>query len=110
MPDRRLARWLEKFMAARTWERSLRVLERHPEIAGEEAEALLSQLIASARRSGDHEIADMWDYYRTVLHRCRMLGRDRVFDELTSDETDGSLIALANDAAAAYRRYRSPGT
>jgi hypothetical protein len=39
-----------------------------------------------------------------------MLGRDRVFDELTSDENDGSLIALANDAAAAYRRYRSPGT
>ena len=82
-PDRRLASRLDRFMAAPTWDRSFRLLARHPELAGERAEALLGELIESARSSGDRERADQRDYYRTVLRRCRALGRDRVFQELT---------------------------
>jgi len=108
-PDRRLAGRLDRFMAAPTWDRSFRLLERHPELAGERAEALLGELIESARSRGDRESADQWDYYRTVLRRCRALGRDRVFQELTSDEDDDSLIALAGEAAGAYRRYETHG-
>src|SRR5438876_5484415 len=44
---------------------------------------------------------------------CRLfsgvLGRDRVFRELTSAEDDDSLVELANQAAAAYRRYGGHG-
>jgi Tetratricopeptide repeat len=108
-PDGRLARWLGQFMAASSWERSFRLLDRHPELAQERAEALLGELIESARSSGDRETADQWDYYRTVLRRCRVLGRDRVFRELTSAEDDDRLITLASRAAAAYRRYGRHG-
>lgn len=96
-------------MAASTWQRSFRLLDRHPELARERAEALLGELIESARSAGDRETADERDYYRTVLRRCRRLGRDRLFRELTTDEDDDSLITLANEAAAAYRRYGSHG-
>src|SRR2546430_530133 len=109
VPDRRLARWLDRFMAASTWERSFRLLERHPELAQERAEALLGDLIESARSCGDREAADQWDYYRTVLRRCRPLGRDRGFREPTSAEDDDSLVGLATQAAAAYRRYGGHG-
>ncbi len=109
MRRRKLARLVDRFAEAPSWERSRRLLAHHPELAGQEAEDLLSDVVTVARRSGDHDTADHYDYYRAVLRRCREIGPDQVFLELTADEDDDELVALANEAAAALQRYERDG-
>jgi len=92
-PDRRLASRLDRFMAAPTWDRSFRLLARHPELAGERAEALLGELIESARSLGQAGTA--------VMHLER--GRARLLSEALRrthadlDELRRSHPALARD-------------
>ncbi|WP_448591613.1 CHAT domain-containing protein, partial [Thermoflexus hugenholtzii] len=66
------------FLQARTWSESRRVVEEHPELLSDEADALLGQLIAaqedaSARRDLEER--------RALLRRCREVGIESAFRE-----------------------------
>jgi tetratricopeptide (TPR) repeat protein len=106
--EKRLARNLDRFLAARNWARAFKVLGRHPELVEEQADALLGALIEQERVAGSTSYADQLAYLRTVLRRCRVLGPQRVFRELTVEE-DESVISVMRNATAAYRRYHSDG-
>lgn len=108
-PEGWLVRLVQRFAGARSWDEAWRLLARHPELMGDEAQTVLVELAGAARRSGLPETADDYDYYRAVLRRCREVGPDRAYAELTTDEEDEDLLALADEALAAIGRYRTAG-
>ena len=79
---RALTRTLEEFIGARTWDESRRILEAHPELLTDEADALLGQWIAAAQAQGDEEARRILEEHRVLLRRCREVGIERAFAEL----------------------------
>jgi hypothetical protein len=73
---RALTRTLEEFIGARTWDESRRILEAHPELLTDEADALLGQWIAAAQAQGR-----ILEEHRVLLRRCREVGIPRAFAE-----------------------------
>jgi hypothetical protein len=63
-------RALQAFIFAETWDASRRVVEEHPELLGDEADALLGQLIESAREQGDDDTLRVLEQHRALLRRC----------------------------------------
>ena len=58
-PDpKRLLQTIQAFIAADTWAESRRILEQHPELLTDEADALLGQLLESneVRRTSEREV------------------------------------------------------
>jgi CHAT domain/Tetratricopeptide repeat len=105
---RRLSRLLDEFIEAPTWQASRHVLERHPELAGDEADELLGELGAAARADGDLEAAGVYEEYRELLRHCRAVGVARTFAELSHDGDDHGfeeLRALVEGGSAALRRF-----
>jgi hypothetical protein len=78
---RALTRTLEEFIGARTWEESRRILEAHPELLTDEADALLGQWIAAAQARGDEEARRILEEHRVLLRRCREVGIEEAFAE-----------------------------
>lgn len=82
MQNTPLLRELQAFIQARTWAATRRVLADHPELLSDEADDVLSQLIASARESeegGDTE--RILTEHRDLLRRCREVGVEQAFAE-----------------------------
>jgi tetratricopeptide (TPR) repeat protein len=79
---RALTQTLEEFIGARTWDESRRILEAHPELLTDEADALLGQRIAAAQAQGDEEARRILEEHRVLLRRCREVGIERAFAEL----------------------------
>jgi hypothetical protein len=87
---RALTRTLEEFIGARTWDESRRILEAHPELLTDEADALLGQWIAAAQAQGDEEARRILEEHRVLLRRCREVGIERAFAELGGGPSNSS--------------------
>ncbi len=72
---------LQSFINARTWAESRRIVEQHPELLGDDADALLGGLLDTARGQGDEDAARVLEEHRALLRRCREAGIPRAFAE-----------------------------
>jgi len=77
-----LVQTLQEFIQARTWAESRRILEAHPELLGDEADALLGQLVQGAQAQGDEDARRVLEQHRALLRRCREVGIEQAFAEL----------------------------
>jgi len=82
--DRRLAlaQTLQDFIQADTWDESRRILEAHPELLTDEADALLGQLVQAAQAQGDEDARRILEEHRALLRRCREIGVEQAFAAL----------------------------
>ena len=71
------------FIQAETWEESRRILESHPELLTDEADALLGQLIDTAQAQGDEAALRIFERHRALLRRCREVGIEQAFAEFS---------------------------
>jgi len=76
-----LVQTLFAFIQAETWEESRRILEAHPELLTDEADAVLGRLIDTAQAQGDETALRIFERHRTLLRRCREVGIPRAFAE-----------------------------
>ncbi|HID86128.1 MAG TPA: hypothetical protein EYP55_01970, partial [Anaerolineae bacterium] len=65
-----LLRALTEFIRAESWDESRRILNRHPELLGDEADALLAHLITAAQTQGDEKAVRILEEHRALLRRC----------------------------------------
>ncbi|MCS7040812.1 MAG: hypothetical protein NZP34_14490, partial [Caldilineales bacterium] len=72
---------LSQFIWARTWDASQHIVEDHPELLSDEADALLVQLLDAAEAQGDEGAAQTLAEHRVLLRRCREVGIPRAFAE-----------------------------
>ena len=72
---------LDQFVRARSWDESRRIVEQHPELLGNETDALLGQLIEAAEQQGDNNARRIFVEHRDLLRRCREAGVSRAFAE-----------------------------
>ncbi len=72
---------LQSFIQAETWGKSRRILEQHPELLTDEADALLEQLIQTARERNDENARQLFEQHRNLLRRCRQVGIEQAFQE-----------------------------
>ena len=70
---------LKQFIGADTWPESQAYLTQHPELLGDEVDALLSQLIEMAR--GQERESRVFQEHRELLQRCREIGIEQGFEE-----------------------------
>jgi tetratricopeptide (TPR) repeat protein len=68
---------LAEFVLARTWDASQRIVEDHPELLSDEADALLGQMIEQV--GAQHAVP--LQQHRDLLRRCREVGIPRAFAE-----------------------------
>ncbi len=78
---RHLMETLQAFIQARTWEESRRLLDQHPELLSDEADALLGRLQDAARARSDEHALRILEQHRVLLRRCREVGAARAFAE-----------------------------
>lgn len=106
---RRLQRLMMRFVAADSWAASREILERHPVLLSDEADAVLAGLAVRAAAEGDDDGASSFEAHRAVLLRCRVAGPG-VLDELIAGDVPAPLRARWVAAEGAYECYRSrPG-
>ncbi len=74
-----------QFLNADHWERSRRVLARHPELLTDGAAAVLEKLIEAATGQGDDEAARYLTLHRDLLALCRQVGVEEAFRRLGSE-------------------------
>jgi len=103
---------LQEFITARTWGESQRHLEAHPELLDDEALALLEALQQNARAQGDEEPRRILEEHRLLLQRCREIGIQPAFAEITGNQNSDKGIPTvfqadlqeAEQALQAYQR------
>ncbi|MEJ5241402.1 MAG: CpXC domain-containing protein, partial [Anaerolineales bacterium] len=78
----RLTETLFAFIQAKTWDESRRILEQHPELLTDEADALLEQLIQAAKAQQDENARQLFEQHRNLLRRCREVGIEAAFQEI----------------------------
>jgi len=72
---------LHQFINADTWAETRRIVEAHPELLTDAADALLGRLVDAAREEGDEEAVRLLEEHRALLRRCREVGVERAFAE-----------------------------
>jgi len=92
----RLARRLDQLVAARRWPHKARILHRHPELPGADAQRLLE-----AQHGEVHRL------HAALLRRARQVGPDRAVEEIRAAVE--VLPQMVSDGVAALRRYRAEG-
>ena len=75
---------LASFFAAASWEDKRDVVVAHPELLGEEADSLIRGWITAAREQDLLQYEEGLTLARIILDRCRALGTDAAFTELSS--------------------------
>lgn len=90
-----LLQTVQQFIQANTWDATQRVVEQHPELLGDEATSLLSQLLEASRSQGDTNILHILTEHLALLHRCRQVGVDHAFAE---KQLPPELLAQAAEA------------
>jgi hypothetical protein len=87
---------IQSFVQADTWAASQRIVEAHPELLSDEADQLLSQLVAIAGQQGDAQAEGAFTEHRQLLAQCRQVGVEAAFAERTmeGDEIPSELGAL----------------
>jgi|GEM_PF-2476971 len=78
-----LVKTIFAFIQAETLEESRRILEAHPELLTDEADAMLGRLIDTAQAQGDEAALRIFERHRALLRRCREVGIPRAFAELS---------------------------
>jgi tetratricopeptide (TPR) repeat protein len=109
--DRRLAlaQTLQDFIQAETWDESRRILEAHPELLTDEADALLGQLVQAAQAQGDEDARHILEEHRALLRRCREVGIERAFAELGGPPIPPEFQADLRRAQEGVARYGQTG-
>ena len=109
--DRRLAlaQTLQDFIQADTWDESRRILEAHPELLTDEADALLGQLLQAAQAQGDEDARHILEEHRALLRRCREVGIERAFAELGGPPIPPEFQADLRRAQEGVARYGQTG-
>lgn len=74
---------VQRFVQADTWPESQRMVETHPELLSEVADAALADLIDRAGAAGDADAVRVFEEHRALLQRCREAGVARAFAEKT---------------------------
>ncbi|HID51538.1 MAG TPA: hypothetical protein EYP41_05820, partial [Anaerolineae bacterium] len=62
---------LQQFIEADTWMASYRFVQAHPELLGEEADALLAGLVQAAQEAGEDNTHRIFAEHLALLRRCR---------------------------------------
>ncbi|MFF2367856.1 hypothetical protein ACFVU0_34790 [Streptomyces sp. NPDC058122] len=102
--------WLfDRLRAADSWAAAQRLVDRHPVLLDPAVDQLVDELGHTAEGIGAYDVADSYRYHQGLLRRCRAVGTTAAFRELMTDETDGTLVELANRAGEALRRYDTGG-
>jgi succinate dehydrogenase flavin-adding protein (antitoxin of CptAB toxin-antitoxin module) len=78
-----LVKTLLALIQAETWEESRRILESHPELLTDEADAVLGRFIDTAQARGDEAALRIFERHRALLRRCREVGIEQAFAELS---------------------------
>jgi hypothetical protein len=78
-----LAQVLFEFIQAGTWDESRRIVEAHPELLTDEADALLGKLLDSAQQRNDESALRLSEEHHTLLRRCCEVGVQEAFAEKT---------------------------
>jgi hypothetical protein len=76
------------FIQADTWDKMRSILEKHPEMLGEEADALITRVIQGAARHGDRRAQRFLEERRALLRRCRAVGIPQAFAEIYRPNID----------------------
>ncbi len=72
---------VDRFVETETWPEARRLVEAHPELLSDEADEVLTEMIAFAMESGDREGRSVLREHRSVLRRSRKVGVRRAFAE-----------------------------
>ncbi len=72
---------LQAFVAADTWDESRRIVEEHPELLSDEADALLGRMLEAEEVRRTSEVRRTLEKHRALLRRCREVGVARAFAE-----------------------------
>jgi len=95
---------------AETWEKSRRILETHPELLTDEADAMLRQLIDTAQAQEDQAARRFFEGLRAFLRRCREVGIEQAFAELSGGPPiPPAFQADLRHAQEGEDRYRQTG-
>jgi CHAT domain-containing protein len=70
---------MQQFIEAETWIASYHFVQSHPELLGEEANDLLTQLAAAAQVTGDENAQRIFAEHQTLLQHCREIGVTEAF-------------------------------
>src|SRR5262245_12529090 len=90
------------FISALDWPVSRWVLEQHPELLTGSTGVLLARMAVVCEGRGDLERARLIDQHLHLLRRCREVGLDAAFFELTGKPTlalSPEMIELINETA-----------
>jgi hypothetical protein len=105
-----------QFLSAPSPADKRRMLRDHPELSGDIASAMLTQLIRDAEADRMPDLVSKLDHARALLRRCKEIGVDPAFAEagitLPTDVQYGPtpplspvLDALVDEAVWAYKQY-----
>jgi hypothetical protein len=101
---------ISAFIQAKTWDEKRRIVEQHPELLTDEADALLGQLITAAQEQGNENTRQLVEQHRTLLHRCREMGTAQAFREkngAAADDIPEELRPLLEAIAALPEEQRN---
>jgi tetratricopeptide (TPR) repeat protein len=100
MSDVALTQAVESFLLAETWEASRAVVAVEPDLLGDGAQTLLSDLAKRARQAGDERSAELFEWHREILERSARDGIDAAFSDLVGgDGSPPDLDALFSELA-----------
>ena len=104
-----LRQTLFALIQARNLDEALRFLEAHPELLTDEADALLGRLIDTAQARGDEAALRIFERHRALLRRCREVGIEQAFAELSGPPIPPEFQADIRRAQEGVARYRQTG-
>lgn len=70
---------------AESWDDAQNILNEHPELLSDEADALLTRFIVITQAQGDNDAREAFADNQTLLRRCREIGVEAAFDEMVDD-------------------------
>jgi hypothetical protein len=104
------SRSLTEFLLSGSWSDSRRLLVLHPEFLDPATDELVEGLIATRRQNGDELQAKVLEQQLGLLRRCRQVGVDAAFAELSGQprtfvmEEPEAVRRQAEDAQRHYER------
>lgn len=104
---------LRAFVTAPGWTESRWILMLHPELLTDEADAILSKIITSARAMGMSQDAADAATHRRLLRLCRKIGPKAAFAQVTGRDVpplSAELVRLYDAAVVAERDFRASGS
>jgi hypothetical protein len=95
---------VRQFLGATTVYEMELTLRQRPELLGEAADALVSELAADYRRQGRHEGAEAIEVRRVLLRRIREIGAEAAFTEFTETRVPSTPASRAAQFPEEWRK------